>query len=195
MKTRNGYLQGYNAQAMVTKEQIIVAAEVTQEQNDVNQLHPMLERTNEELTAVEAVGNVKVVLADAGYYSEDNVLNADPGGPELLLATSKDSKQRQAMKGKACPRGRIPNDATVKERMEQKLLTKQGKKLYKWRSQTVGPVFGQIKEGRACGRFLRRGLAAARSEWRLICAAHNLLKLWRSGKLHLAMQQRQGCSA
>lgn len=114
MKTRNGYLQGYNAQAMVTKEQIIVA--------------------------------VEACLLQAG-------------------------------------------------RMEQKLLTKQGKKLYKWRSQAVEPVFGQIKEGRACGRFLRRGLAAARSEWRLICAAHNLLKLWRSGKLHLAMQQRQGCSA
>lgn len=195
MKTRKEYLQGYNAQAMVTKEQIIVAAEVTQEQNDVNQLHPMLERMNEELTAVEAAGNVKVVLADAGYYSEDNVLNADPEGPELLLATSKDSKRRQAMKGKACPRGRIPNDTTVKERMERKLLTKQGKKLYKWRSQTVEPVFGQIKECRSCGRFMRRGVSAARSEWRLICAAHNLLKLWRSGKLHLAMQQRQGCWA
>lgn len=195
MKTRKGYLQGYNAQAMVTKEQIIVAAEVTQEQNDVNQLHPLLEKMDEELRAVEVAGNVKVVLADAGYYSEDNVLNADPEGPELLLATSKDSKQRQAMKGKACPRGRIPNDATVKERMERKLLTERGKKLYKWRSQTVEPVFGQIKEGRGCGRFLRRGLAAARNEWRLICAAHNLLKLWRRGKPHLAMQQRQGCWA
>ena len=195
MKTRNGYLQGYNAQAMVTKEQIIVAAEVTEQQNDVNQLHPMLEKTSEELSAAGVKQKVGVVLADAGYYSEENVLNADPQGPELLLGTSKDSKQRKAMKGTVCPRGRIPNDATVKERMERKLLTKRGKELYKLRSQTVEPVFGQIKEGRACGRFLRRGLAAVQSEWRLICAAHNLLKLWRSGKLYLGVKQRQVCWA
>ena len=195
MKTRHGYVQGYNAQALVTKQQIIVAAEVTQEQNDVKQLHPMLERANEELTAAGVTKKMGVVLADAGYYSEENVLDADPSGPELLLATIKDHKQRRAMKDEVCPRGRIPEEMTVKERMERKLLTKQGKALYKLRSQTIEPVFGQIKECRACGTFLRRGTAAVNSEWRLICAGHNLLKLWRSGKFHLCMRQREVCWA
>jgi len=195
MKTRNGHLQGYNAQAMVTKEQIIVAAEVTQQQNDVQQLHPMLKKTDEELNAAGVKGKVRVVLADAGYYSEANVRHADPEGPELLLATRKNHKQRQAMKEAGCPRGRIPKNATVKERMERKLLTKRGKELYKLRSKTVEPIFGQIKEGRACETFLRRGSSAVRSEWRLICAGHNLLKLWRSGKFHLCMRQREVCWA
>lgn len=197
MKTRHEHIQGYNAQATVTKEQIIVAPEVTHEQNDIHQLTPMLEKTNEELVAAGIEAKVGTMLGDAGYYNEDAILQAqvDPQGPELLIATIKNSKQRQAMKGAVCSRGRIPNNATVKERMERKLLTKRGKRLYKLRSQTVEPVFGQIKEGRGCGRFLRQGLAGARSEWRLMCTTHNLLKLWRSGKLHLAMQQRQGCWA
>jgi len=182
MKTRNGYVQGYNGQAVVTKEQIIVAAEVTQQQNDVQQLHPMLKRTDEELKAAGVKSKVRVVLADAGYYSERNILDADPSGPELLLATKKSHKQQEAMRDKVCPRGRIPNSASVRERMERKLLTKRGKALYKLRSQTVEPVFGQLKGCRGSGTFLRRGLAAVNSEWRLICATHNLLKLWRSGK-------------
>jgi len=195
MKTRHGYVQGYNAQAVVTKEQVIVAAEVTQQQNDVRQLHPMLERTNEELTAAGVAEKVGVVLADAGYYSEENVLTADPSGPELLLATIKDHKQRQAMKDKVCPRGRIPNGMSVKERMERKLLTKRGKALYKLRSQTVEPVFGQIKGCRGSGTFMRRGVAAVNSEWRLICAAHNLLKLWRSGKPYVSDRRKEVCWA
>jgi len=195
MKTRNGHIQGYNGQAVVTKGQIIVAAEVTQQQNDVQQLHPMLKKTAEELTTAGVKGKVRVVLADAGYYSERNVIDADPSGPELLLATKKSHKQRQAMKDKRCPRGRIPNSATMKERMERKLLTKRGKELYKSRSQTVEPVFGQIKGCRGSGTFLRRGVAAVNSEWRLICATHNLLKLWRSGKFQPCMEQERGCMA
>jgi len=195
MKTRNGHIQGYNGQAVVTNGQIIVAAEVTQQQNDVQQLHPMLKKTAEELTTAGVKGKVRVVLADAGYYSERNVIDADPSGPELLLATKKSHKQRQAMKDKRCPRGRIPNSATMKERMERKLLTKRGKELYKSRSQTVEPVFGQIKGCRGSGTFLRRGVAAVNSEWRLICATHNLLKLWRSGEFQPCMEQKRGCMA
>ena len=180
---------------MVTKGQIIVAAEVTQQQNDVQQLHPMLHKTEEELRAAGVKDKVRVILADAGYYSERNVLERDPEGPELLLATKKSYKQRQVLKDKACPRGRIPNSATMRERMERKLLTKRGKGLYKLRSQTVEPVFGQIKACRVSGTFLRRGVTAVNSEWRLICATHNLLKLWRSGKFHPCMGQRGGCLA
>ena len=84
------------------------------------------------------------------------------------------------MREQGAPRGRIPEHLSPRDRMERKLLTKRGKKLYKLRSQMVEPVFGQIK-AHGCDTFMRRGLEAVRSEWRLICATHNLLKLFRSG--------------
>lgn len=180
MKTRTGYLQGYNGQAMVTKEQVIVAADVTQEENDVQQLHPMLEQTQEELSAAGVVEEIGVVVADAGYWSETNVQEADPEGPELLIATTKDWKQRKALREKGPPRGRIPKDLSLLERMERKLRTKRGWGLYSQRGWMVEPVFGHAKDVRRCDRFMRRGHSAARSEWRLIAATHNLLKLWRS---------------
>ena len=66
--------------------------------------------------------------------------------------------------------------------MERKLLTKRGKRLYSKRGQMIEAVFGQIKEVRRMRRFIRRGLSACASEWKLMCATHNLLKLFRSGK-------------
>jgi len=182
MKTRQGYVQGYNAQAVVTEDQVIVAAEVTQESNDVKQLQPMLEQTEANLTAVEVEEQVQAVLADAGYWSETNIQQADPEGPELFIATTKDWKQRKAMRERGSPRGRIPKDLSLRDRMERKLLTKRGRCLYGKRSQTVEPVFGQVKATRGCEMFVRRGLKAVGGEWKLICATHNLLKLFRSGR-------------
>lgn len=180
MKTRTGYLQGYNGQALVTKDQVIVAADVTQEENDVQQLHPMLEQTQEELSAAGVEEEIGAVLADAGYWSETNLQEADPEGPELLIATTKDWKQRKALREKGPPRGRIPKDISLLERMERKLRTKRGWLLYSQRGWMVEPVFGHAKDVRRCDCFMRRGHSAARSEWRLIAATHNLLKLWRS---------------
>ena len=191
MKTRSGHVQGYNAQAVVTKEQVIVAAEVTQQANDVKQLNSMLEKAKEELRAAGEEEEIGKALADAGYWSDANVREADPNGPELLIATNKDWKQRKAMREQAPPRGRIPTDCSARERMERKLLTARGRKLYKLSSQTVEPVFGQMKDGRGCDRFMRRGVSAAAGEWALICATHNLLKLWRSGKAKLGRVVKQ----
>jgi len=180
MKTRRGYIQGYNAQAVVDRGQIIFAADVTQEPNDVHQLHPMTEEAQQELKAVGVEDEIEIELADAGYWSESNVTKSSPTDPEFLIATTKDWKQRKAMREQGAPRGRIPEHLSPRDRMERKLLTKRGKKLYKLRSQMVEPVFGQIK-AHGCDTFMRRGLEAVRSEWRLICATHNLLKLFRSG--------------
>lgn len=179
MKTRKGYIQGYNAQAVVDKGQIILAADVTQEANDVHQLHPMTEQAQQELQTVGIQDEIKSELADTGYWSENNILNSSPTDPEFLIATTKDWKQRKAMREQGAPRGRIPKGLSPRERMERKLLTKRGSSLYKLRGQTVEPVFGQIKS-RRCDMFMRRGLQAVRSEWKLICATHNLLKLFRS---------------
>ncbi len=63
--------------------------------------------------------------------------------------------------------------------MEHRLRTEEGAAIYAKRSTTVEPTFGQIKEGRGFRRFARRGLAAAQGEWQLICATHNVLKLFR----------------
>ncbi|MBI4424863.1 MAG: transposase [Elusimicrobia bacterium] len=79
------------------------------------------------------------------------------------------------------PRSRMRKDMTARDRMERKLLTRRGRALYKLRGQTVEPVFGQIKDARGFDRFMRQGLRAVDSEWSLICATHNLLKLWRAG--------------
>ena len=79
MKARQGYVQGYNAQLVVTKDQIIVAAEVVQDQNDVRQLHPMLKSAQEELEGAGIGERPKVVVADAGYFSEGNRKGGGPG--------------------------------------------------------------------------------------------------------------------
>jgi transposase len=183
MKSRQGYVQGYNVQAVVSEDQIIVAVEVTQEANDVRQLLPMLERTKENLEAAGIAERPGAGLGDAGYWSEANVLACQkPDLPELFLATTKDWKQRKALRERGCPRGRIPKALSLRERMERKLLTKRGRKLYRLRSVLSEPVFGQVKEGQGFRRFMRRGLRAASSESFLIGTTHNLLKLWRSGQ-------------
>ena len=180
MKTRTGYVQGYNAQAVVTENQIIIAAELTQEANDVHQLHPMLDLAQRNLEAIGSKERIGVALADAGYWSQANMEQAEAEGPELLVATTKDWKQRKALRDGPSPRGRIPSGLSFRERMERKLLTRRGRELYKKRGKTVEPVFGQVKDARGCDGFMRRGRNACDSEWKLLSAAHNLLKLWRS---------------
>jgi hypothetical protein len=181
MKTRSGYVQGYNAQAAVTEGQVILAAEVTQEANDAHQLHPMLKKVEENLAAAGVEEKPAVALADAGYCNEANVTAMKPDGPELLAATTKDWKQRKAMRERPPPRGRIPRGLGWRERMERKLLTRRGRALYRKRGMTVEPVFGQVKDVRGFDGFLLRGMDGAAGEWKLICSTHNLLKLWRSG--------------
>ena len=183
MKSRQGYVQGYNAQAVVSEDQVIVAVGVTQEANDVQQLEPMLQSMEHTLKAAGIEDRPKAGLADAGYWSEANVKACScPEMPELLIATTKDWKQRKMLREKGCPRGRMPKGLSTRDRMERKLLTKRGRALYKMRGVVVEPVFGQVKDGQGFRRFMRRGLGAAQSEWSLVATTHNLLKLWRSGQ-------------
>jgi len=169
----------------VTADQVIVAAEVTQEANDVRQLKPMLEKAQEELAAAGVQDGIGTALADAGYWSEENAAWAQEEELDLRVATTKDGKQRKAIRERPPPRGRIPKGASRRDRMERRLLTKRGRSLYPLRSRTVEPVFGQVKTCRGCDGFQRRGKEAANSEWKLLCATHNLLKLWRSKRTSL----------
>lgn len=175
LKTKKGWVQGYNGQAVADcATQVIVAQDVTRQANDVQQLGPMLTRCEE-----QAGQRPRELLADAGYWSEDN---AALGGEttELFVATLKDHKQRKALQESPAPRGRIAKAATVRDRMERKLLTKRGKAAYRERGKTIEPVFGQMVN-RGLVRFLLRGFEKVRGEWSLWCTSHNLLKLWRSG--------------
>jgi len=108
MKTPQGYVQGYNVQTVVSQDQVIVAVGVTQEANDVQQLKPMLQTLERTLKAAGIQERPDTALADAGYWSEANVTACSrPDGPELLIATTKDWKQRKALRERGCPRGRI----------------------------------------------------------------------------------------
>ncbi len=167
--------QSYNCQAAVDDQaQVIVAAQVTQKANDKQQVKPLIEQMKTNLGEAKP----RVVSADAGYFSEDNVKYLESEAIEPYVATG---RQKHGAVEPVAPRGRIPSGATVQERMARKLRTKKGKREYSKRKGTVEPVFGQIKEVRGLRRFLLRGLEDVQAEWSLICTTHNLLKLFRSG--------------
>jgi hypothetical protein len=152
---------------------------VTQEENDLYQLEPMIRAANQSISEAGIQEKINTCTADTGYWRDDLPVEAiEDNGPELLIAVQKDRKQRT--EEEECPRGRIPQDITPRERMARKLKTNKGKATYKLRGQTIEPVFGQIKEGLGLRGFLRRGLEAVQSEWNLICACHNLMKLLRA---------------
>ncbi|MGH9120387.1 MAG: transposase [Acidimicrobiales bacterium] len=175
MKTASGWVQGFNAQAAVNGHQVVLAPSVTKDHNDANQLVPMMEAVGTNVAAAGIAEAVGVVLADAGYWSEDN---ATAPGPDRLIATRKDWKQRRAAREMGTTSGPPPDDAGPAEAMEHRLRTEEGAAAYGLRSCTVEPVFGQAKENRGIRRFMRRGLAAAESEWSFICTSSNVLKLF-----------------
>jgi transposase len=175
MPTRRGSVQGYNAQAVTTCEQVIVAAELTQQANDLQQLHPMLTATTAALGAAGIPQRPGRLLADSGYWTIAN-LTEIPDAPELLIPPARHGRQGKPRKdGKAS----ASKSDGLRAAMTAKLASADGKALYGLRQQTVEPVFGQLKEQQGARRFLGRGLAACDAEWKLLCGTHNLLKLWR----------------
>jgi transposase len=167
--------QSYNCQAGVDeKSQVIVATNVTQEPNDKQQVKPLVKDIKKN-TEGDKPGKVS---ADSGYFSETNVDYLEAEGIDGFIATG---RQKHGDVPATAGRGRIPKDATKRERMSRKLRTKKGRETYSKRKHIVEPVFGQIKEVRGFRRFLLRGLENVSAEWDLICLTHNLLKLFRSG--------------
>ena len=167
--------QSYNCQAAVDdKAQVIVATNVTQQANDKRQVKPMVGKLKENTGGLKP----RKLSADSGYFSEENVINLEDEGIDAYIATG---KQKHGQKPLAAERGRIPGDATVKERMSRKLRTIKGRCTYSKRKQVVEPVFGQIKQARGFRQFLFRGLEKVGAEWDLVCLTHNLLKLFLSG--------------
>ena len=171
MKAYRGYLQGFNAQTVTTERQIIVAAEIAPDGLDFTQLGPMVSAAERELEQVGVKEPPEVVLADAGYWSNEHIDSLRERGITPLVAPDADHS-----KGPRKTRLGGPYDF-----MRRALHSAKGEELYSRRQVMVEPVFAEIKQIRRAGRFKRRGRAAVRSEWRLIAATHNLLKLYRSG--------------
>jgi transposase len=170
----HAFEQCYNCQAAVDADsQVIVATNVTQEANDKKQLEPVVEEIKRNLGG-ERPGKVS---ADSGYFSETNVEYLQGESIDGYIATAKDKHGKKP----PSPRGRIPKNATVKDRMTRKLRTIKGRATYSKRKGSVEPVFGQIKSVRGFRQFLLRGIDNVAAEWDLICLTHNLLKLFRSG--------------
>jgi transposase len=177
MRTRKGWLQGYNVQVGVTGDQLIVATQVSQHTNDREEFIPMMAAVQEAAELFQAAGRddavVGVLLADAGYASDTNL--AAPG-PDRLIALASGRKQHRAARHKPTA-GPPPEAATPREAMRHRLCTPEGAETYKRRGATVEPGIGNLKK--IISGLSRRGLQAATAEVNLAAAAFNLLKIYR----------------
>lgn len=169
VKTPRGFIQGYNAQAVAADGQVIVAADVTTGTHDQGRLGAMIAAARAELAAAGSQ-DPEVVLADAGYWAAGQITELEADGIRVLVPP--DAHTRTAPNPKR--RGGLY------DQMRQRLQSDDGAALYKRRMTMIEPIFGQTKANRRADRFQRRGLQAVRSEWRLLAATHNLLKLWRA---------------
>jgi transposase len=169
VKTPRGYKQGYNAQAAVNERQIVLAAEINNDSPDFGHLEPMVDATRQELAAAGITDKPEVVVADAGYWHQPQMEAIVSQGTQVLIPP--DAGKRK---------GTRPGwDGGPYAFMRRVLETTVGNALYRKRQVTVEPVFAHTKFNRRIDRFQRRGRSACRSEWRLITATHNLLKLHR----------------
>jgi transposase len=176
MKNSDGaYMQAYNGQAVVDDaHQIITAADVTDCASDCPSYTPMLDQA-----AANTGEHPGQALVDAGYCSDDNLDAAAARqaehGTATFMATGRLHHDEQVP---PTPRGRIPAEATLRQRMARRLRTKPGRAAYARRKAIVEPVFGQIITVHNGRRLLLRGIDGARGEWRLLAACHNLRKIF-----------------
>jgi len=163
MKSKDGFVQAYNAQAAVDgKAQVIVAHGLSNGQSDQEHLTACLDE-------IEILGRKpKEVSADAGYCSEANLAALAERNIAAYIATGRAKHPAESSRKKAGP---------LTQAMQSKLKRAGWRSRYRLRKQIVEPVFGQIKQARGFRQFLLRGIDKVTAEWAMICTAHNLLKL------------------
>jgi transposase len=184
MKVSNkGWDQCGNAQAVANEDQIILAADVTNQANDKRQAVPMVDQTLENLKAAGVEQPIGAAVIDSGYYSEANTSALEQRSVDPHIATERLKHNEEIP---AVPRGRIPKNQSAKQRMARKLRTKKGREVYAKRKGIIEPIFGQLKQVLGFRQFSMRGLATMRGEWRLMCIVHNILKLWRHAQVAMA---------
>ncbi len=190
MKTRNGWIQGFNAQTAVSDDHLILAVDVTTDTSDSHWFTTMMDAAvaaAKQMAMVnpalaggctsEAVtnGGISLVLADAGYFSEDNI--TAPGPDRLIAPGKRRDMEKAASKNPAS--GPIPPDLSPTDTMRFRMREPANLAQYKRRGATVEPVNAHLKDGAGLRRFARRGLNAARSELHLAATVVNLTKLFR----------------
>jgi transposase len=172
VQSRRGFIQGYTAQAVATKDQIVISADVICGGNERMSLERLVDSAEQQLEQAGVSDSVEVALADAGFWNTDQIATLTARGIRTLV--NPDSAGR---KSPAPNRQRQPHYVQMREQ----LVSEEGKQHYSQRMVIIEPVFAHTKHNRRIDRFQRRGLAACRAEWKLITATHNLLKLWRYG--------------
>jgi transposase len=167
MQSRQGWVQGYNAQTVVNENHIIIAAEVSVTAADFGHLDPMIRAAERELQAIGVSDRPGMVVADAGYWNQRQMEKVIERGIQVIIPP--DSNRRQ---------GERPGwNSGLYAFMRRVIKSPEGGAIYRKRQGQIEPVYGDIKFNRKINRFQRRGRAAGQSEWRLIAATHNLLKL------------------
>ena len=167
VKGQHGWLQGYNAQAASNEHRIVIAAEIQVISPDFGHLEPMVTAARRELAGAGVTDTPKVVVADSGYWHTEQMDRLAADGIAVLIPPESGLRK-------------TPRPGWNSGRyafMRNVLQTEHGTALYKQRQHLIETLFGSIKHNRGFDRFHRRGRAAVRTEWRLITATHNLLKL------------------
>ncbi len=172
-KNAKGYLQGYNAQAVASEDQVIITCDVVNDANDYHQFQPMLDKARENLSKIGS--SARTVIADAGYCSEANLADLESRKDiEGLISTRKEREMRKSKPGSS-PSKRRSNRYKA---MDRKLQNPVGKYVYGFRKRIIEPVFGQVKYCRGFTGFALRGLEKVKGEFSLWCIAHNILKIY-----------------
>jgi transposase len=169
VQSRRGFMQGYTAQAVATREQVVITADVIMGGNERQTLEPLIGQAHQELEQAGVADPVGSALADAGYWNTDQIARLTDRGIRTLVSPDAGNRKTPGL-----TRQRRKHYLEMREQ----LATDEGKELYRQRQAIIEPVFAQTKSNRRIDRFQRRGLWACRAEWRLITATHNLLKLY-----------------
>jgi transposase len=165
-----GFVQGYNAQAAVNEQQIVLAAEITNTSTDFSQLDPMVTTTLDELERAGIDQRPEAVAADAGYWNEQH-MDEVIANKHIPVLVAPDKGTRGTPK-----RWQTSGRATW---MRTVLGSEHGHERYRKRKQTVEPLFGNTKHNSGFYRFHRRGRVRVRLEWRLLMMTHNMVKVHR----------------
>ncbi len=174
MPSSEGFVQAYNAQAAVdTGTHLIIENLITQQPNDKQEIEPALAQLK---ASEEPLGKPQGLLADPGYFSEENVNRCEA---QEITPYLSDSRERHNLpleeRLKQVPP--CPEDADILTRMRHRLSTPEGKAVYATRKSTVETVFGIIKEVMGFRQFHLRGYDSAQGEWNLVCTAWNLKRM------------------
>jgi transposase len=192
MPTRNGFIQGYNAQNVTSEDGLVIATELTDDPVDMAWWEPMMERAAAAAALIAAhrpapaggqdpgsgPAGIGLVLADAGYCSEQNLTCAGPG---RLIAVGKRRDLEKAARDSGAEDPGWGGPA-IRD-MRARLKTEDGITAYRQRGHIAETPHGHIKHNMGFRQLSVRGKDRAAAEWTFACAVHNLFKALTAGRL------------